>query len=247
MIGNHLSLPDKLELLNSVRSRSRLSLESITSSQMTHIGGSPPGSPRIDRNSFQLLAGILIEQESLSSLVSIDVGKLSQSKYGLVKEAIDGVHSAKRRTAKPTSTPIVVTIAVVVVEREEPSAMVTKAITTGNGNAILMESVLRTITTNPFNDSLTSKSRANDNASQDSLPQCLEEKASLKLKDKPRRARMPLDSSPLFGRTAIPVPDPLSSTPAPDRSSHTTSSPPTVKLPELDAEVNIHFFPYPQS
>ena len=288
-IGNHLSLPDKLELLNSVRSRSRSSLESLTS-QTTPLGGSPPVSPRIDRNSFPLLAKILTEQESLSSLVSIDEEKLGQSKDGIATEVIDGVHSVKRRTVKPTSTPIAVTST----EREESSVMVTKA-----NHASLMESVIRTNTTaNPFNDSLTRKLRANENISQDSLTQFLEEKASLNIKDKPRRARLSLDSSPLFGarrtvtpqvvtdlsssmpvsdrlshttsspleeqsslmikekprrvrlsldssplfgRTAPPlvVPDHSSSSPAPDRSSFTTLSPATVKLPELDTEVNV--------
>ena len=240
-IGNNLSLPDKLELLDSVRSR-RSSIESIIS-QTTPLG-SPAGSPRSNsRNSFSLQTG---SQESLSSLVSIDEGTLGQSKDGFATEAIDGVHSAKRRTVKPISTPISVTIAVVALEREESSVMVTKDNHTDNGgNASLIESQIRTNTTaNPFDDSSTSKSHVNDNASQDSLTQYLEKKSSL---NKPRRARLSLDSSPSSGRVAPyqVVPDPSPSTLAPVGSSYTTSSPATVKLSELDAEVIIRSSPIP--
>ena len=130
---------------------------------------------------------------------------------------------------------------------------------TCSDNASMMESVIRTNnTSSPFHDSLTSKTNTNSIAHQDSLDINRHEEKSSSLnihrrmsadshlaailaKDKPRRVRLSLDSSPLFGRTAPPlvVPDHSSSSPAPDRSSFTTLSPATVKLPELDTEVNV--------
>ena len=100
VIGNSLSLPDKLELLDNVRNR-RSSTGSLTP-QMTPFGSplgspsgspyaSPSGSPRtgIRRKSFSPQAGTLIRKGSLSSLDFIEEEQLQESIDGFVKEVYD--------------------------------------------------------------------------------------------------------------------------------------------------------------
>ena len=235
VIGNHLSLPDKLELLDSVRNR-RSTIESITP-QMTPFG-SPSGTPRSDRNSFSLQAG------TLSSLTFIEEEKLDHSKKTsdiefnrLVDVDIETCmtieHAERRRRSRGSVNPTAI-----------------KDHHTCIDNASMMESVIRTNTSSPFNDSLTSKTNTNSIAHQDSLDINRHEEKSSSLnihrrmsadshlaailaKDKPRRVRLSLDSSPLFGRTATPLVVPSASPRA------------IVDFAELDTQVNIRFFYIP--
>ena len=83
IIGNSLSLPDKLELLDSVRNNRRSSTDNSTP-EMTPAFGSPAESPRINKNSFtptipRTSTGPL---SSGGSLVSIEEGTMDESIHG---------------------------------------------------------------------------------------------------------------------------------------------------------------------
>ena len=240
-VENSLSLPDKLELLNSVRSR-RSSTESMTP-QMTPLD-TPSGSLRI--NSFSPQAGTTLTRKgSLSSLLLNEKEQQHESTDGFVKEAMDN------KTLSSTPMMVVPSAAVLALEREEVENTNTSPLEDSHPTA--------TIAAKPRSSRLTKslEERAlilekvtkildeNELIVQKNAPKRLSLDSYISVittKDKPRPTSVSPDSTPLFGRTSLPpVEVPVNSFTRVAVSSYTTplsSTPPSFAPPSATVEVD---------